>query len=117
MKGGGSTRWKIVWFLTLAPFVFQFVPFTVSGLPQTPKSASTSSCLKGDGPFITLSGVKMSQYWDTSLADDTRIDASTAQFLTSSWAPVRLGGGSNICFHGGELIGQLPPSTSWSTNT
>src|SRR5207247_4092888 len=37
------------------------------------------------------------------------------QFLTTAWAPVRLGGGSNACFSGGKVIGQLPPSTSWST--
>src|SRR5205823_2029030 len=77
--------------------------------------APTSSCLQGTGPLLTVSGVKTAQYENQSLAANTRIDASHAQFLTTAWAPVRLGGGSNACFSGGEVIGQLPPSTPWST--
>src|SRR6266699_1802496 len=39
---------------------------------------------------------------------------STAQFMTGTNYPVRISG-ANLCWHGGEIIGQLPPSTSWPT--
>src|SRR5213596_2374206 len=71
------------------------------------------SCLTS--PTITLSGVQTSAFANTSLPDNTQIDASTAQFLTSDNISIRLGGGSDICYHGGESIGNLPPSTSWSS--
>ena len=115
MKGGGPTCWKIVWLLTLAPFAFQSVPFTVSGPPQTARSAPPSSCLQGDGPLVTVGGVKASQYRNTSLTDNIRIDASTTQILTADLKAITISGGSNICFYGGELLGQQPPSTAWST--
>src|SRR5439155_23109167 len=69
------------------------------------------SCLTS--PTITLSGVQTSAFANTSLPDNTQIDASTAQFVTSDNISIRLGGGSNTCYHGGESIGNLPPSTSW----
>src|SRR3989441_1045246 len=78
--------------------------FTLTVNPSVPPL----SCLQGTGPLLTLSGVKTAQYENQSLAANTRIDASTAQFVTSAWAPVRLGGGSNVCFSGGEVLGQLP---------
>src|SRR5204863_19534 len=75
----------------------------------------TASCLQGTGPLITLSGVRTAAYQNTSLADNTRIDASTAQILTADLKAVTIGGGSNLCFSGGDLLGQQPPSTAWST--
>jgi len=71
------------------------------------------SCLTS--PTITLSGVQTSAFANISLPDNTQIDASTAQFLTSDNISIRLGGGSNTCFSGGESIGDLPPATSWSS--
>src|SRR6266571_5136162 len=71
------------------------------------------SCLTS--PTITLSGVQTSAFANTSLPDNTQIDASTAQFLTSDNISIRFGGGSNTCYHGGETIGNLPPATSWSS--
>ena len=53
------------------------------------------------------------EYHNPSLAN-TKVDASTAQFMTGSNFPVRISG-NNLCWHGGEFIGQLPPSTSWPT--
>src|SRR5205814_8919862 len=35
--------------------------------------------------------------------------------LTTARISIRLGGGANVCFHGGETVGNLPPATSWST--
>src|SRR2546426_752230 len=71
------------------------------------------SCLTS--PTITLSGVQTSAFANTSLPDNTQIDASSAQFLTSDNISIRLGGGSNVCYHGGETIGSLPPATAWSS--
>src|SRR5204862_32366 len=47
-------------------------------------------------------------------ADNTGIDASAAQWRTAAPISIRLGGGANLCFHGGETVGNLPPATSWS---
>lgn len=76
---------------------------------------TATSCLAqaGGGPTITLSGLYTSEYHNPNLAAGTRIDASSAQFQTGSLYPVRISG-SGICFHGGEVIGQWPPSTPWT---
>ena len=75
------------------------------------------ACLNQAGPSITLSGAQTSTYDTTSLASSTKIDATTAQFPldTSVNVVVRVGGGSGLCWSGGEILGQFPPSTSWST--
>jgi uncharacterized protein YjdB len=71
-------------------------------------------CLFRTGPTITLNGLQTTAYFNTSLANNTKLDASSAQFLTGADNPVVLGGGSGACFHGAETIGQLPPSTDWN---
>ena len=73
---------------------------------------TATSCLTRAGPTITLSGVQTAEYHNANLADGTEIDASAAQFQTGTIYPVRISG-SDICFHGGEVIGQWPPSTPW----
>lgn len=78
---------------------------------------AAGSCLAQAGSTITLSGVRASPYYNTSLADGTKIDASTAQFLTEKNIAIMIGGGANVCFHGGETIGHRPPSTPWSPTT
>jgi hypothetical protein len=65
------------------------------------------------GPTITLTGLQTTEYHNPSLAN-TKVDASTAQFMTGTDYPVRVSG-TNLCWHGGEYIGQLPPSTPWTT--
>lgn len=72
------------------------------------------ACLATGGSVISVTGVQTSGFADTSLADNVEVDASTAHFLTTASVPIRLGGGSNVCFHGGTVIGEQPPSTSWS---
>jgi len=64
-----------------------------------------------------LAGVRTSAYGNTSLAANTKIDATTAQFLlpTAVNSATNVGGGSNICWSGGEILGQFPPSTPWPT--
>jgi hypothetical protein len=74
-----------------------------------------AQCLDRLGPTITLNGLQTVDYSNTALANNTRVDASGAQFLTGSTHPVDLGGGSGGCFHSGEIAGQLPPSTDWNT--
>ena len=72
-------------------------------------------CLDQTGPTITVTGTQAA-FDNTSMASDTKVDASTAQFVApSAIVVVHVGGGSRICWHGGEIIGELPPSTPWST--
>jgi hypothetical protein len=82
---------------------------TIAALPPP----STASCLTQAGPSVVVSGVQTSAYDQESLADFTKIDASTAQFLTGANISIHIGGGTNLCYHGGESIGALPPATSW----
>jgi hypothetical protein len=66
---------------------------------------------------VTLSGLRSSTYETGSLSTSAKVDATTAQFLVDQGTnvPVRVGGGNGICWSGGEVLGQFPPSTSWST--
>ncbi|HMA39250.1 MAG TPA: Ig-like domain-containing protein [Gemmatimonadales bacterium] len=73
------------------------------------------SCLERTGPLLTLSGVQTTVFDNRHLGEDTRIDAAAAQFLTGASKAIRVGGGSRSCLRGGEVIGQLPPSTDWVT--
>jgi Bacterial Ig domain len=92
---------------TVGSFTFQVL---VSAATAPPRA---TTCLAQPGPTITLTGVHTTEYHNAHVAN-TKIDASTAQFMTGSDFPVRISG-ANACWHGGEIIGQLPPSTSWPT--
>ena len=83
----------------------------------TPPPPPTGACLSQAGPLVTLSGLRTSSYETGSLASSAKMDATTAQFLVdqSVNVPVRVGGGFGICWSGGEILGQYPPSTDWST--
>src|SRR6266705_405554 len=83
----------------------------------TPPPPPAGSCLTQAGPLVTLSGLRSSTYETGSLAGSAKVDATTAQFLVDQGTnvPVRVGGGNGICWSGGEVLGQFPPSTSWST--
>ena len=72
-------------------------------------------CLSRSGPLLTLSGLQTAVFDNRDLAEATRIDATTAQFLTGTAKAIRVGGGPRSCLRGGEIIGQLPPSTDWIT--
>ncbi len=78
------------------------------------ESVAAASCLGQAVTTQTVSGVQTAAFTNTSLADNTAIDASTAQYRTTARIAIRLGGGANVCFHGGEMVGNLPPATSWS---
>ena len=83
----------------------------------TPPPPPAGSCLTQAGPLVTLSGLRSSTYETGSLAGSAKVDATTVQFLVDQGTnvPVRVGGGDGICWSGGEVLGQFPPSTSWST--
>src|SRR6059058_4050855 len=78
------------------------------------QTAASASCLAQESQTQTVSGVQTAAFANTSLADNTGIDASAAQWRTAAPISIRLGGGANLCFHGGETVGNLPPATSWS---
>ncbi len=82
-----------------------------------PASATAVSCLTQPGPVVTLSGTQTTQYWDVRLADNTKIDATAAQWFTpqAENQPTNFGGGVNLCWSGGEVLGQFAPSTPWNT--
>ena len=86
---------------------------TVSAPPPPP----TGTCLTQVGSLVTLSGFRTSTYETGSLSASAKVDATSAQFLVdqATNVPVRVGGGDGICWSGGEVLGQFPPSTSWST--
>src|SRR5205809_352973 len=77
----------------------------------------TGSCLALAGPTITLSGMSTSPYQNTSLVSGTKIDATTAQWLLNTpdvWG--YMGSSSNLCWHSGQILGTIPPSTPYEDN-
>lgn len=92
---------------TVGRFVFDVLVDAATAPPRA------TTCLAQAGPTITLTGLHTTEYHNAGLAN-TKVDASTAQFMTGTNYPVRISG-ANLCWHGGEIIGQLPPSTSWPT--
>ena len=74
-----------------------------------------SPCLNQAGPTTTLSGMQTAAINNTGLAPNTKLDASTAQFLTAADVAIKVGGNANLCYHGGQVLGQSPPSTPWTT--
>ncbi len=82
----------------------------------SPSASPGASCLTQAGPRKIIGGLDRTRWSNMSLADNATVDASAAQWVTA--APkivVFVGGGSGICWHGGRIIGQLPPSTPWVT--
>ena len=77
-------------------------------------AAETSSCLDGDGPLLPLSGAT-EIYTNTLMADFTRVDASDLVVDGGRQSPVRFGGGDQVCWHGGRIIGGYPLDASWET--
>ena len=91
------------------------------GVPDVAMSGAAAgfSCLDQGGPLVTLSGVQTQRYHNVTLADSTKIDARTAQWIdvaeTQTMFATRIGGGVNLCWSGGELLDSFPPATSWFT--
>jgi N-acetylneuraminic acid mutarotase len=74
------------------------------------------SCRDQGGPLTTLSGQQAGAYSQRTLPNSQKIDARTAQFTldTNVNQPTRIGGGRNLCWSGGEVLGRFPPSRLWS---
>jgi hypothetical protein len=90
---------------------------TISASPapestSTPSPVVNTSCLDNSGPIITLGGTQ-TQYSNTSLADFTKIDAALVVFTNGGQAPVEFGGGSQVCWHGGRILGGYPLDAAW----
>ena len=91
------------------------------GAVQTSAASQASagvaaSCLTRPGPSKTLRGLHTKPWTAYGVVDSTKFDATDAQWLSP--APkilVLVEGGSHICWHGGQIIGQLPPATPWVT--
>jgi len=64
-----------------------------------------------------VSGLQTSGYSNTGLASNTKINASTAQYLApiTENIPVHIAGGSSICWSGGQILGRSPPNTIYNT--
>ena len=99
------------WQWAVPPTVGQFTFEVLVDAPTAPPRATT--CLAQPGPTITLTGLRTTEYHNAQVAN-TKIDASTAQFMTGTNFPVRISG-ANACWHGGEFLGQWTPSTPWTT--
>ena len=83
-------------------------------VPASPPGGG--SCLTQPGPTKTLRGLHTLPWSAYDVADNTKFDAGDAQWLSP--APkilVFVEGGSRICWHGGQISGQLPPATPWVT--
>jgi hypothetical protein len=91
---------------TVTQFTFEVLVDAATAPPRA------TTCLAQPGPTITFTGVHTTEYHNPNLTN-TKVDASTAQFMTGTLYPVRVGG-TNLCWHGGEYIGQWPPSTPWT---
>jgi hypothetical protein len=82
--------------------------------PPPPPPPASANCFDGGPATVTLSGAQ-GTYDQRSLASGTIIDAASATWSTSSsGAPVRVGGGSGICWHGGRITGLFSDEMSWS---
>lgn len=80
--------------------------------PPPPPPPPGTTCLAQTGPTITVSG-NQTTWGNTSMAASTKVDASAALFNGGANTPVRIGGGTGICFFAGVIHGALPPSTTW----
>jgi PKD repeat protein len=84
---------------------------TIQG--RTLPAITTGSCLTQLGPTLTLSGVQRAEFLNQALAPNTKLDASGAQFQTGTLYPLRVSG-TNLCVHGGQVLGAWEPATPWS---
>jgi hypothetical protein len=56
--------------------------------------------------------LQRAEYLNQALAANTKIDASGAQFATGTRYPLRVSG-TNLCIHGGQVLGAWEPATPW----
>lgn len=77
----------------------------------------SASCLDENGPVIVFTGESIVPYSNTSLLPNTRLDARGRQWRVpiATNQAVRIAGGPDVCFYGGEILGSFSPNTSWAT--
>lgn len=73
----------------------------------------SASCVKKDAS-ITISGDQASDYSNTSLDADDKIDASKAMWFGLGENPVRFGGAAGVCWSGGVIQGNYPNDLDWA---
>lgn len=88
----------------------------VTRAPVTITVGTQGPCLDETGPLTVLSSIRTTAYNTSNLPAFARVDARTAQWKVAQSVnnPVRIAGGSDICWEGGEVLGSFPPSTIWS---
>ena len=86
---------------------------TATTTTTTTTVPSSGSACPSDGPQITLSGPQSDQYKNREVVTNTSFDARTASWVGADDYPVRVRGGSTICWQGGRLEGTYPDSDSW----
>ena len=90
------------------------VTVTTPPPPPPPPPPTTGSCLLQSGSLITLSGLRTTAYQNTSAPSGTKFDATAAQWLLNTpdvWGFI--GSSANLCWHGGQILGTVPPSTPY----
>ena len=62
---------------------------------------------------VRIEGAQGGQYKDLDIPARTTFDAATASWTAVSDYPIRLSGGSDVCWHGGIVRGMYPDTDSW----
>jgi hypothetical protein len=97
--------------------LFSLLVFSVLFYTPVAWGINTDNCLNGNGPYISLSGIQQTRF-DTRanlLKNYTVIDATSAQFNAVNNYPVMVYGGTGVCWHGGAVQGNYPPTATWDT--
>ena len=109
---GSAGSYTVALAVTDAKGAKSAVGTTVATIQGRTLPGATGSCLNQLGPTIMLSGVQRAEYLNQALLPNTKIDASQAQFETGTLYPFRVSG-SNLCLHGGQVLGAWEPATPW----
>jgi len=73
-------------------------------------------CLGRIGPLLALGGTYAGGYQNDTLADGTIVLATSAIFDSAPGVPpFVVGGGADLCIGGGQVAGQFPRDSSWSS--
>jgi hypothetical protein len=85
--------------------------------PSQPRSPGDSgrTCLDQAGSVITVTGRQWARYSNTRLMPGTTIDASAGLWLGVGKHPITIGGGPDICWHGGLVHSNYPRDLDWAT--
>lgn len=74
--------------------------------------SGVDGCELGDA-IVPIEGEQDRQYKDLEIPAQTTFDATTASWTAVSDYPIRLSGGSGVCWHGGIVAGTYPDTDSW----